>query len=98
MAKAGTNFSKISDEAVKAKTGKDWKHWFKVLDRLDPETNGHRSVVMELYHKHKLSAWWSQAVTIQYEWAKGLRTMKNQRQADPNNPLFKNRPKKKSGR
>jgi hypothetical protein len=92
MAQKRTNFAKIGDEAVKAKTGKNWKEWYKILDRLDPKTNGHRFAVMELYHKHKLSAWWSQAVTIHYEWERGLRTVKNQRQARPRDPLFKSAP------
>ena len=98
MAKQQTVFAKIGDEAVKAKTGKNWKEWFKILDRLDIKTNGHRVVVMQLYRKYKLNPWWSQAVVIKYEWEHGLRTVKNQRQATPNHPLFKNAPKKKAKR
>jgi hypothetical protein len=98
MAKKQTVFAKIGDEAVEAKTGKGWNEWFKILDRLDPKTNGHRFAVMQLYHNHKLSPWWSQAVTIHYEWESGLRTVKNQREARPKDPLFKNVPKKRKTR
>lgn len=87
-----TNFAIISDEKVKEKTKKSWKQWFKILDRLDVKLNGHRYASMTLYHKHKLSPWWSQAVTIRYEWERGLRTVKNQREKKPNDPLFKNSP------
>jgi hypothetical protein len=91
-----SNFAKISDEKVKEKTGKGLKQWFKILDDLDIATNGHRFAVMTLYHKHKLAPWWCQAVTIRYEWERGFRTVKNQREAMPKHPLFKNPPKKKA--
>ena len=94
MPKAQTNFVKISDEKVKEKTGKSWKQWFKILDGLDVQTNGHRFASMTMFNKYKLNPWWSQAVTIRYEWERGLRTMKNQREAQPNHSLFKNPPKK----
>jgi hypothetical protein len=88
-----TNFAKISDEKVKEKTGKSWKQWSKILDGLDVKSNGHRHATTTLNQKHKLSPWWSQAVTIRYEWERGLRTVKNQREKKPNHPLFKNPPK-----
>jgi hypothetical protein len=88
-----TNFVKISDDKVKAKTGKSWSYWFKILDRMDVKLNGHRHASMTLYHKHKLSPWWSLAVTIRFEWERGLRTVKNQREKKPNDPLFKNPPR-----
>ena len=90
MAKARTNFAKISDEKIKEKTTKTWKQWFKIIDALDLEAKGHRAVVMTLLNKYKLNPWWSQAVTIHYEWEHGFRTVKNQRQATPDHPIFKN--------
>ena len=90
-----SNFAKIGDDAVKAKTGKSWNQWFKILDRVDVKTNGHRHAAMSLYQTYRLNPWWSQAVTIRYEWERGLRTMKNQREAMPGHSLFKNRPKKR---
>lgn len=96
LPKTKTTFAKISDEKVKEKTGKTWKQWFKIIDRLDIGTRGHKFVAMRLFNKHKLNPWWSQAVTIRYEWERGLRTVKNQREAKPKHPLFKNLPKKHS--
>jgi hypothetical protein len=94
MAAKQSHFAKISDEKVREKTGKSWKQWFKILDGLDIPANGHRYASMTLYHKYKLSPWWSQAVTIRYEWERGLRTLKNQREKKPGHPLFKNPPKR----
>ena len=89
-----TVFVKISDDAVKAKTGKTWAQWFTILDRLDVKTNGHRHAAMSLYDTYKLNPWWSQAVTIRYEWERGLRTVKNQREKMPQHSLFKTPAKK----
>jgi len=88
MAKTQTGFVKIGDEAVKAKTGRRWSEWFTILDRFDVKQNGHKLAAKHLAEKHRLGPWWSQAVTIRYEWERGLRTMKNQRQIQPKNPLF----------
>lgn len=88
-----TVFAKISDESVLEKTGKTWAQWFRILDRMDVLANGHRHAALSLRRTYKLSPWWSQAVTIRYEWERGLRTVKNQRQAKPGHSLFKNRPK-----
>lgn len=94
MAKARTTFSKIGDNAVKAKTGRSWNQWFKILDSFDVRANGHKLAAKHLTQKHKLGPWWSQAVTIRYEWERGLRTVKNQRQVMPKHSLFK-QPKRK---
>jgi hypothetical protein len=96
MPKTQTTFAKISDEKVREKTGKTWKQWFKILDGLDIKANGHRFASMTMFNKYKLNPWWSQAVTIRYEWERGLRTVKNQRQANPKHPLFRNLPKKRT--
>ena len=94
MPGAKSNFAKISDKAVKAKTGRSWKQWFTILDHLDVKTNGHRYAAMSLCHAYKLNSWWSQAVTIRYEWERGLRTVKNQREKMPQHSLFKASTKK----
>jgi len=36
-----------------------------------------------------------EAVTIRYEWERGLRTVENQRQVTPDHSLFKNSTKKR---
>jgi hypothetical protein len=68
-----TIFQKIGDDAVRAKTDKVWKEWFRVLDKFGLKTKGHTEAAKYLREKHGLSDWWAQAVTIRYEWEKGLR-------------------------
>jgi hypothetical protein len=63
---------KISDEAVKAKTGKTWKQWFKILDGAGKDAD-HKMRVALLKQKSDLSPWWQQMVTVTYEQVKGLR-------------------------
>lgn len=66
-------FRKMSSEAVKARTGKDWKAWFAILHKFDLKKKGHTLATKYLREKYKLSPWWSQAVAIRYEWDHGLR-------------------------
>ena len=93
---AQTIFRKIGDDAVKSKTGKNWKQWIAILNKYNVRKNGHRLAVKFLAQRYKIGPWWSQAVAIYYEWARGLRTVKNQRQVRPKDSLFATR-KKKSG-
>lgn len=68
-----TIFQKISDDALQAKTGKVWRHWFGVLDKFGMKTHGHTAAAKHLRDKHGLGPWWAQAVVIRYEWENGLR-------------------------
>ena len=68
-----TIFQKISDDAVQARTDKVWRAWFRILDKFGMEKKGHAQAAKYLRDKHGLSAWWAQAVTIRYEWERGLR-------------------------
>ncbi|MBA2564208.1 MAG: GNAT family N-acetyltransferase [Gemmatimonadetes bacterium] len=64
---------RIGDEAVQRATGKAWPEWYRVLKRWDVRKNGHGATARHLREEHGLSPWWSQAVTIRYEWEAGLR-------------------------
>jgi hypothetical protein len=66
-------FQTMGDEAVRAKTNKVWHEWFRILDKFDLKEKGHTQAANYLRQKHCLSDWWAQAVTIRYEWEKGLR-------------------------
>lgn len=66
-------FRRISEEAVKAKTGKVWGEWFTILDTWNAKEKGHTQSVKHLREHYRLSPWWAQAVTIRYEWERGLR-------------------------
>jgi hypothetical protein len=63
----------ISDEAVKAKTGKNWAKWFEVLDRAKAVTLNHTEISTFLYHKQHCPGWWCEMVAVEYERTRGLR-------------------------
>src|SRR5437867_8087966 len=63
----------VSDEAVKARTGKRWEQWFKILDRWGAKAKGHTATARYLGEKHAVSSWWSQSITVGYERARCLR-------------------------
>ena len=65
--------SEISDEAVKAKTGKFRKEWLSLLDSIEAYKMSHKDIARYLYEKYQISSWWSQMVTVMYEKEKGLR-------------------------
>ncbi len=68
---------RMSDDAVQAKTGKDWDQWFKVLDRAKANEMNHTQIAAYLHEKCDCPGWWSQMVAVTYEQARGLRE-KNQ--------------------
>jgi len=59
-AREKNNLSKIGDDAVRAKTDRVWKDWFKILDKFDMKEKGHTQAAKYLRHKHALSEWWAQ--------------------------------------
>lgn len=63
----------ISDEAVKSKTGKDWKEWFHLLDQAGAAAMTHRDIARWLAEHHEVSPWWCQSITVEYERERGLR-------------------------
>lgn len=64
---------RMSDAAVKAKTGKAWSEWFKILDDAGAKRMTHQEIVALLSKKHGVGPWWQQMVTVTYEQARGLR-------------------------
>jgi len=66
---------RMSDEAVKAKTGKNWKQWFAVIDKAGGKKLSHQEIVKYLNTEHAVGPWWRQMVTVTYEQARGLRDM-----------------------
>ncbi|MBI1213523.1 MAG: hypothetical protein GC190_18845 [Alphaproteobacteria bacterium] len=63
----------ISDNAVKAKTGKDWRAWFALMDKVGANKLTHKDIAALLHNKYKVPDWWSQMVTVEYERSRGLR-------------------------
>lgn len=74
MAGKGQYIPSMSDEAVKAKTGKAWTAWFTVLDKEGAAKLDHKAIVALLSKKYGVPSWWRQMVCVEYERARGLRT------------------------
>ena len=64
---------RMSDEAVQAKTGKDWKQWFALIDKAGGQKMTHQEIVKLLTSKHNVGPWWCQMVTATYEQQTGKR-------------------------
>lgn len=63
----------VSDEAVKAKTGKVWAEWFEVLDGAGAAGMSHKEIATYLNEQQGIPGWWAQNVTVGYERARGRR-------------------------
>ena len=64
---------RISEDAVRAKTGKGWDEWFEILDAFGVAERGHTAAARHLREEHGVSGWWAQAVTGRYEHERDLR-------------------------
>jgi hypothetical protein len=65
----------VSDALVLEKTGHRLAHWFEVLDRFGAATKGYTASARHLNREHKVQAWYSQAITLSYQRAHGLRAV-----------------------
>ncbi len=63
----------MSDEAVKAKTGRGWMGWFIILNRANANAMPHQEVASLLHTKYDVPGWWAQMITVEYERARGGR-------------------------
>ncbi len=75
MLKPARITERVSDEAIKAATGKTWSQWITALDRAKSLEKPHKEIAAWLHRERGLSAWWSQTVAVGYEQAKGLRVL-----------------------
>jgi hypothetical protein len=63
---------RISDEAVRKKTGKGWSEWFSLLDKAGAKKMDHKSIAMQL-DSLGVPGWWCQMIAVTYEQERGLR-------------------------
>ena len=63
----------MSNETVKAKTGRTWPEWTRVLDAVDAAAWPHRRIAEYVNTGHAVPQWWAQTVTVGYERIRGLR-------------------------
>jgi hypothetical protein len=57
----------MSDEAVKAKTGKTWSEWFAVLDKAKAQRMEHKAMAAYQHEKEGVPGWWRQMIAVAYE-------------------------------
>jgi hypothetical protein len=65
----------MTDEAIRAKTGKGWDHWFTALDKAGAGKRDHAAIAALLQEKMGLSPWYSQMIAVSYERVRGIRAM-----------------------
>lgn len=63
----------LSDESIRAATGKGWNEWCDVIDAWPGHGDGHTAIAAYLQNGHGVDSWWSQSVTVGYERITGLR-------------------------
>ncbi len=70
---AAVSEQKMSDEKVKAATGRVLAEWCELLDAQGATTWKHQDTARWLVEEHGVDGWWAQAVTIGYEQERGQR-------------------------
>ena len=68
----------MSDDKVKAKTGRDWREWVATFDAFGAKDKPHREIA-EYAHSIGVPDWWAQTVTVGYERIRGLRAIGQRR-------------------
>lgn len=69
----------MSDAAIEARTGCDWKGWVGALDYAGAADWSHRAIAEHVRKEFGIDGWWSQTVTVGYERIKGLREVGQRR-------------------
>ena len=65
----------MTDEGIKARTGKGWDHWFAALDKVGAAKLGHKGITAILHGKMNVGPWWGQMIAVSYERARDIRAM-----------------------
>jgi hypothetical protein len=65
----------VSDEVIRDRTGRGWEEWFELLDEWGAAERPNREVRRWVTEEHGIEGWAAQAVTINYERARGLRAV-----------------------
>ncbi len=64
-----------SDSTLRERTGEGWEHWLAVLDDWGALDRSHREIARYLREELEVDGWWSQAITVGYERARGRRAV-----------------------
>ena len=71
-----------ADAALIRATGHGYNHWFRLLDAWDATSHNHTEIARWLASEHGVPGWWTQAITVGYERARGLRAVGQQASGD----------------
>jgi hypothetical protein len=63
----------MSDDVVRARTGRSLKQWVRELDAIGALSMAHRDIARRVHDDYGVSGWWSQSVTVAYERIRGRR-------------------------
>lgn len=73
----------MSDEKVKASTGRTWAQWVDTLDKAKAHEWPHKDIAKYIAEQYPaVSGWWCQTVTVGYERIRGLREVNQRRDGD----------------
>lgn len=65
----------VSDDAIRARTGRGWEELFGLLDAWGATDRSHTEIARWLRDEHDIDGWGSQAITVSYERARGMRAV-----------------------
>ena len=65
---------RMSADAVRRATGREWDEWFALLDEWGAAEREHKAIASWLASEHGVPGWWAQGITVEYERARGLRS------------------------
>lgn len=71
-----------SDEVLRARTGRSWEEWVRILDARGARSMIHRDIAAYLYEEQGVPGWWAQTVTVGYERIRGLRDIGQRRSGE----------------
>ena len=64
---------RMSGDAMRERSGRDWDEWFALLDEWYAQTRTHSEIARWLVEQHGVDGWSAQSITVAYEQARGMR-------------------------
>lgn len=68
----------MTDEAMQRGSGRPIREWLEILDAWGASERKHPEIARWLVAEHGIGGWWAQSVTVAYERARGMRSMRPQ--------------------
>ncbi|MDJ1131369.1 hypothetical protein [Streptomyces iconiensis] len=73
---------KVSDEALRAATSRDWDGWFALLDAWGAGRRSHTQIATHLREEHGVNGWHAQSIAVGYQRERGMRAPGQQSDGD----------------